>query len=133
MDWMSELGWQERQIRDLRTLGYFYIRQGIYSKALTIFEGLSLLAPDNAYDLQTLGALHLQMGNGMRALDFLDRALKFDPSNLGTHLNRAKALFLLGYRRQGLLQAKELESVSDLAIASQAKALLLAYQQPFAP
>ncbi len=130
MDWMKELGWQERQINDLRTLGYSYIQQGVYAKALTIFEGLLVLAPDNAYDLQTLGALYLQLGDGMRALDMLDRALKYDPAHLKTHLNRAKTLFMLGYRRQGLLQAKELEHVSDPAIASQAKALALAYQSP---
>lgn len=132
MDWMKELGWQKTQIKDLRTLAYSYIQQGIYAKALTILEGLLVLAPDTAYDLQTLGALYLQMGDGMRALDTLDRALKYDPTHLKTHLNRAKTLFMLGYRRQGLLQAKELEHVSDPAIASQARALLLAYQSPAA-
>lgn len=130
MNWMNELGWQQTQIDDLRSLGYSYIRQGVYTKALTIFEGLSVLAPDDAYDTQTLGALHLQMGNGMRALDYLDRAMKLDPLSLETHLNRAKTLFMLGYRRQGVLQARELEHCSDPNIASQAKALLLAYQEP---
>lgn len=130
MDWMRELGWQKTQIKDLRTLAYSYIQQGVYAKALTIFEGLLILDPDNAYDLQTLGALYLQIGDGMRALDYLDRALKFDPTHLKTHLNRAKTLFMLGYRRQGLLQAKELEHVSDQTVASQAKALALAYQSP---
>ncbi len=130
MDWMSELGWQETQINDLRALALMYIKQGIYTKALTIFDALTILVPENAADLRTLGALHLQMGNGMQALDLLDRALKYDPAHLGTHLNRAKTLFMLGYRRQGLLQAKDLENASDLTIASQAKALLLAYQSP---
>lgn len=129
MDWMSEFGWQKKQIEDLRYLAFSYIKQGIFPKALTIFEALTVLAPDHAYDLQTLGGLHLQMGNGMRALDYLDHALKLEPTHLGTHLNRAKTLFMLGYRRQGVLQAKELEHCSDPQIASQAKALLLAYQQ----
>lgn len=128
MDWMSQLGWQEMQIDDLRFLGYSYAKQGIYPTALILFEALSVLSPHNSYDLQTLGALHLQIGNGMQALDYLDRSLKLEPASPETQLNRAKALFMLGYRRQGILQAMELENCADTKIASQAKALLLAYK-----
>ena len=78
-----------------------------------------------AYDLQTVGALHLQMGNGLKALDYLDRALKMDPTHLLTQLNRAKALLMLGYKRQGLVQALALESAREKEIASQASASFL--------
>jgi Tfp pilus assembly protein PilF len=64
----------------------------------------------------------------MQALDYIDRALKLDPQNLDARLNRAKALFMLGYRRQGLLQAMELEKCDDEKIASAASALILAYK-----
>ena len=128
MDWMSELGWQEPQINDIRYLGYSYAKEGIYPTALTLFEMLAVLSPNNIYDLQTLGALHLQTGNGMRALDFLDRALKLEPASPEVQLNRAKALFMLGYRRQGVAQAMELENCDDEKIAAQAKALLFAYR-----
>ena len=128
MDWMSELGWQQTQLEDLRALGYSYIKQGVYPSALILFGALSVLSPNQAYDMQTLGALHLQMGNGMRALDFLDRAVKLEPESLETKLNRAKALFMLGYRKQGVVQAMELEKCDDPKIAAQAAALLLAYR-----
>lgn len=128
MDWNQQLGWNQAQIEDLRSLGYSLIQQGVYEQALVFFEALSLLNPNSAYDLQTLGAIRLQMGDSMPALDLFDRALKLDPNNAQIKLNRAKALFALGYRRQGILQAKEIEALSQGAISDSAKALLLIHQ-----
>ena len=125
---MEVLGWGTEEINDLRYVAYTYIRQGVYDVALNFFDALAVLTPPTAYDLQTMGALHLQLGNGLKALDFLDRALKMEPHHLSTGLNRAKALFMLGYKRQGLAQAVELEKCSDKEIASQAAALVLAYR-----
>lgn len=123
---MSFLGWNETQIKDLRSLAYSYLEQGIYETAMTFFDALTILSPGHAYDLQTLGAIHLQMGNGLKALDYLDRALKLEPGHQLTQLNRAKTLFMLGYKRQGLAQAVELEKSTNPAIANPARALLLA-------
>ena len=128
MDWLEILGWDQEEIDDLRSAGYSYIQQGIYDIALTYYEALTILSPENSYDMETTGALFLQMGNGLQALDYIDRALKLESENLETRLNRAKALFMLGYRRQGLLQAMELEKCEDERIASQASALVLAYK-----
>lgn len=128
MNWLEVLGWGEEEISDLRTVAYSYIKQGIYDVALTFFDAIAILAPPFPYDLQTIGALHLQIGNGLKALDYLDRALKLEPNHLLTQLNRAKALFMLGYKRQGLAQVLELEKCIEPEIASQASALVLAYR-----
>lgn len=128
INWLEILGWEKEQIEDLRYVAYTYVKQGVYETALTFFDALTVLSPLNSYDLQTIGALHLQMGNGLKALDFLDRALQLDPHHLPTQLNRAKALFMLGYKRQGLIQAAPLERVEDKSISSQAAALILAYR-----
>lgn len=128
MNWLEILGWGNEEIGDLRYVAYSYIKQGVYDVALTFFDALAVLTPPIAYDLQTIGALHLQLGNGLKALDFLDRALKMEPGHLFTQLNRAKALFMLGYKRQGLVQVLELEKCPDKEIASQASALVLAYR-----
>lgn len=128
MDWKDVLGWKKGELDDLRVVGYTYIKQGIYDVALTFFDAVAVLEPPTPYDLQTLGALHLQMGNGLKALDFLDRALKAEPTHPQTQLNRAKALFMLGYKRQGLIQAMELEKSEDPAISAAAAALILSYK-----
>ena len=128
MDWKEVLGWKNEELDDLRFVAYSYIKQGIYDVALTFFDALSVLTPPTVYDLQTLGALHLQMGNGLKALDYLDRALKAAPTHAQSQLNRAKTLFMLGYKRQGLMQAMELEKSSNPDISSAASALILSYQ-----
>lgn len=128
MNWLEVLGWGQEELNDLRYVAYSYIKQGVYDVALTFFDALSVLTPPTPYDLQTIGALHLQLGNGLKALDYLDRALKMEPAHLLTQLNRAKALFMLGYKRQGLVQVLELEKCPDKEIATQSSALVLAYR-----
>jgi tetratricopeptide (TPR) repeat protein len=126
-DWIEILGWNEEQIEDIRFAGYSFIKQGQYEYALKFFEVLSILSEENVYDLQTLGGIYLQLGNNLSALNFLEKALTLDPKHEPTLLNRTKALFLLGYKRQGLSQATKLERSSDSYIADQARALTLAY------
>ena len=127
INWIELLGWGEDQIEDIRFAGYSFLKQGHYEHALKFFEVLTILSEENTYDLQTLGALYLQAGNNLSALNYLERALKLDRLHEPTLLNRAKALFLLGYKRQGLSQAKRLERSSNTHIADQARALTLAY------
>lgn len=126
-NWDQILGWTEEHLEDLRFVGFSYLKQGKYAIATPFFETLAILAPHSAYDLQTLGALHLESGNNLKALNTIERALKLDPTHLETLLNRTKALFSLGYRRQAIAQAKSLENASNPEIANQASALLLAY------
>ncbi len=125
--WLDLLGWEQGELEDLRFVGFSYIKQGKYDIALSFFEALVILTNDE-YDFQTLGALYLQVGNNLSALNYLERAIKINPKHGPTLLNRAKALFLLGYKRQGLIQARALEVHPDTNIASQAKALSISYQ-----
>ena len=128
IQWTKVLGWGNEELDDLRYVAYSYIKQGIYDIALTFFNALAVLTPQTAYDLQTIGALHLQLGNALKALDHLDRALKIEPTHLPTQLNRAKALFMLGYRQQGITQALAIEKQADKELSKQASALVLAYK-----
>ncbi len=105
IEWLSILGWNQDELEDLRFVGYSYIKQGKYDIATTFFEALVILAPESIYDLQTLGALYLQKGNNLMALNYIEKAIKLDPTHLPTLLNRTKALFALGYKRQALSQA----------------------------
>lgn len=127
IDWIDILGWQEDQLSDIRFVGYTYIKQGKWEIALTFFEALHILIPNNPYDLQTLGALHLQQGSNFKALNYIEKALKINPDHEPTKLNRAKALFALGFRKQALTQAKALATSKMKKVANQAEALVIAY------
>ncbi len=125
--WLDLLGWTEEEMSDLRFVAYSYIKQGQYKIALKFFEALAVLSPDSAYDLQTLGALHLEIGDNITALGYLDRSLQIENNHAPTLLNRAKALLLLGYHRQGLAAASQLQKHEDARIRGQAEALMLSY------
>ncbi|MGA8163696.1 MAG: tetratricopeptide repeat protein [Waddliaceae bacterium] len=127
INWLEQLGWTQEQLEDLRLAGFAYIRQGKYDIALPIFEALVVLDPDSAYDVQTLGALHLQLGHPEKALKSLDRALTLEADHTPTLLNFTKALFMLGRRHEGLKLAEILAREPNPTISNTAKALLLAY------
>ena len=126
MNWLEVLGWGTDQLEDLRLVGFSYIKQGQYDIALRFFEALDVLS-ENPYDQQTLGALYLQKGQNLQALNILEKSLKADPTHVPSLLNRAKAMLALGYRRQGVAAAQGLLQNPDPVIANQASALILAY------
>lgn len=127
IDWCKELKWGEEHLEDLRYAGYAYLRQGKYEIAVSFFEALAVLDSDSAYDLQTLGALYLQMGDANSALKWLDRALKVEGDHGPTLLNVCKAFFMLGRRADGLKLANILKNEPNAAIANVATALMMAY------
>ncbi len=127
INWLEVLGWNLEELEDIRFVGFSYIKQGHYEIAVSFFEALVILSANTTYDLQTLGALYLQKGSHFEALNYLEKAVKADPHHGPTLLNRAKALFALGYKKQALLQAKALEANPEQKIANQALALILAY------
>lgn len=128
IDWLKELGWTRDQLDDLQNAGYAYIRQGKYEIALPLFEALTVLDPESAYDMETLGALYLQLNNPMKALKVFDKALKLEQDHAPTLLNVTKALFMVGKKEEGIKLANILKNEKDPQIASVAKALLLAWE-----
>jgi tetratricopeptide (TPR) repeat protein len=125
--WDELLGWNESQFSDLRNAGYAYIRQGKYETALAFFEALSVLNPEEVYDLQTLGGLYLQLGKPKEAYDTLNQTLQLDSDHAATLLNMAKALFTLGKVEEGIKLAELLEDDENRQVANMAKALIIAY------
>lgn len=128
VDWCDVLSWTEEQLQDLRVTGYSYLSQGHYQRALIFFDALVALRPDSLFDLQVLGALCLQVGDAIRALEVLERAIELDPNDLTSQLNKAKALLTLGSRKEGLILARELALAAPRPIRGYAEALVLGYQ-----
>lgn len=126
--WMNSLGWTEEHIEDLRYTGYSYVRQGKYDIALSFFEALRVLDPGNLYDLQTLGAIYIQLNEPKKAMPYIDEALKIDAKNSSVLVNLTKALFVLGKKEEALKIANLLKEEKDAAISNMAKALILAFE-----
>ncbi|MFZ4772650.1 MAG: type III secretion chaperone [Chlamydiia bacterium] len=126
-DWLETLGLSDNELEDLRVLAYSYIRQGHYSTALKIYKGIVILSKRAPEDLETLGALLLQVGLAKEAIEPLEKALKIHKDHLKTRLNYAKALLLAGYRQRGIQECLELMKCSEAVVASDAEALKLAY------
>jgi predicted Zn-dependent protease len=89
-------GWTADEIRLVSELGYALAEQGRNDEAITIFEGLIALAPATAYFEAALGALWLRANEPARALPHLNAALKADPHDVPSRVNRGEVFLLLG-------------------------------------
>lgn len=127
VNWLEALGWGHQQLADLRCAAWSHLRQGQYRKALVLLEALTILAPDEAYAFREVGALHLQLGDFMKAIEWLDQAILLDPKQLPCQVNKAKALLLLGYREEGLALARQLTRSADRVVQDRSTALVMAY------
>lgn len=127
VNWREILGWTNDQLEELRFSGFSFLREGHYHKALMFFEALVILDPESVYDFQTLGALYLQIGDGQKALQIIERALELDATHEPTLLNKAKALLGLHKNTEALELAKKLEQSEDPVVAGDAAALIFAY------
>ena len=125
--WKEFLQINDLQIDQIRMAGYAYLKQGHYEKALTFFKALVVLDPNNPYDMQTLGAIQLEMGDYTIALDTLETALQFDRDHLYTQFNHATALLSLGYKKPAHTALTRLLHCHDSLIASKSEALLMAH------
>jgi tetratricopeptide (TPR) repeat protein len=127
MNWAEYLGWSKQQMDDLRYTGYLYLVEGKYSISSSFFEAIIILDPGNIADLETLGALYLEEGNSLGALNLFNRSLQVNPDNHLTLINKAKALFNIGQKKQALVIAKMLLQSEEKKIKNQAEALVIAY------
>lgn len=128
INWAQALGWDEKQVDEMRITAFLYIREGKYDVAKYFCEALAVINPNNAHDIATLGALYLQLHNPVSALNYLDKAIVLEPGNKLTQMNRIKAMLELGYRQEGLKLLRDfIPKCKDPFLVSDAEALVLAY------
>lgn len=88
--------WNKNEIRIISEIAYSLAQQGSYEKAVILFEGLLAVAPATAYFQAALGALHLRLKNLTRAVEYLNAALKIEPDDVLSLVNRGEAFLLAG-------------------------------------
>lgn len=127
INWLEKLGWTEDHLDEMRAIGYSYLRQGKYDIARPFFEALVALDRESLYDLQTLGALYVQMNQPESAIRYLNQALLHDEDHGPTLLNLMKAYFMSHKIEDGLRLAEILKNDENPHIAGTAEAFILAY------
>lgn len=133
INWKEVVGWSDEQIQDIRILAHSFIRNGKFESACKIIEALLPIDNRRLIDIQTLGALYLDLDNPEKALSYIHQAIQQDPHHLGTRLNQVNALLALGQISAAMKIAQKLASCPDPKIAGQASAFLLAYQVGYSP
>ena len=123
---LNVLGWGQTELSNLQFIGFSYIKQGKYDIAKTLFEALEVLDATNPYNLHTLGAIYVETNEPYKALNVLEKALKLDPKNEISQLNKIQALISLGFKKQALEASQELARGQDPLLRSKAEAILLA-------
>ncbi|MFA6914804.1 MAG: tetratricopeptide repeat protein [Parachlamydiales bacterium] len=127
INWREKLNWSDENIDELRLAGYAYLRQGKYEMAVSFFEALSIVDPESSYDVQTLGALYVQINQPLKALKCFDKALKLEADHAPTLLNLTKALLMIGKKDEAIRLARILSREPNSKIANTAQALILAW------
>lgn len=111
-------------LRHIRYIASSYVPEGAYHKAITIFEGLNALE-ENVFDLQSLGALYLEVGDNEKALLCLEKALALDPKHEISALNKVKALMLGDKKKEALKAANAFVKIcKDNTLLEEAKFII---------
>ena len=86
INWLKTLEWEEEQLEDLRLAGYSYIRQGKYDIALSFFEALGVLNPEDAWVHFNLGEMYWRQGEVIRTIEEYKKAIELEPGIDWFHL-----------------------------------------------
>lgn len=81
--------------------------------AVTIAERALKLAPQSGVIMDTLGVLLLNRGDALRALELLQKAVRFEPNTPAIRLNLARALIANGKRQEAQRELDVLAALGD--------------------
>ena len=96
--------WDTSEIRIISEIAYTLAQQGRAREAVVLFEGLLAVAPATAYFQAALGAIFLRLKNFPRAIEHLDAALKIEPNDIVSLVNRGEANL-----RNGNIEAAQID------------------------
>jgi tetratricopeptide (TPR) repeat protein len=102
--------WTAEEVGLVAQRGYDLHLQGKNLDALTIFEGILAIEPNNLYCLDALAALWLKLGSPEKSIEYCNRLLAHDPKNADGLARRCEAF----------VQADRLElAAQDLGLMQQ--------------
>lgn len=92
-------------------LGYTLMEQGRLKEAQTVFQGLIISNPYDAYFHTALGSIYQKLGIVDGAIEEYSISLGLDPAIVEAYVNRGELLIQVGYFEQA---AKDFKAAIDL-------------------
>jgi len=77
-------------------LGVYYLYQGVYPQALKQFSTILNASPAHVKSLQKVAEVYLELGNGKKALHFIDLALSYAPRRPSLHVVKGFIFLSMG-------------------------------------
>jgi len=96
MTWGQLHGITMEEAYAMAELGYIQFEQGRYGEAQSIFEGLVITNPYDAYFHAMLGAIYARKDMQEEAAEEYTIAIELDPENISAYVNRAEILLQHG-------------------------------------
>lgn len=128
----EQIGMSAADFQAMGDMGAMFYSQGQLDKALTIFEGMLELEPENDAVLSALGAVLTQRREDERALICLDKAIEKNRSEIASFVNRAEILLRKSeFERavEDLTEAINLDPQEKDPGANRARAMVLGIHQ----
>lgn len=120
-------GYSRDDLLAVAEVAYHYLFNGGTKLALTLYEGLHAVAPEEAYFALALGLTHDHLGHPEEAWSFYEKAAALDPSDGRADVNRAELLLergdLAGALRLLASGAAKARSKGDQALEKKAVAM----------
>jgi tetratricopeptide (TPR) repeat protein len=85
-------GYEKEDLYAVAEIAYHYLMNGATKVALTLFEGLTAVMPNEAYFALGLGLSHDHLGEKQEAYAAYTRAAELDPQDARADINRAELL-----------------------------------------
>jgi Flp pilus assembly protein TadD len=124
----NERGYSQDDLFAIAEIGYHYLFSGGLTLALTIFEGLTAVAPKESYFALALGLTHDHLENRNEANKWYKLASDLDPTDGRADVNRAELFLQSGDKASAkkLLSrgAQKARAKGDLTLARKAMALI---------
>ena len=132
---MGEITWAElegmsmEEAYAIADLGYTLFEQGRYDDSQTVFEGLVIGNPYDAYFHTMLGAIYAKKNMHEEAAEEYSIAIELDPKNISALVNRGELLLQHGefeYAMEDLKKAIDLDPKAENPSGIRARALAAA-------
>lgn len=87
--------------------GYIYLGMGRFHEAQEVFEGVSVLVPDNEVPVVALGSVYFAQGKFDQAIRLYKKALTIKKDSSFAHSYLGESLFFKGKKKEAVSSLKE--------------------------